>query len=219
MQAFVDACQSGPAHARLERTLHAIVRNPALHARFLNSLSRLEYVGVRKMLKTRRAQDLDLDGLQHMLEEAAHATRLKKFACSVAPAGVSVATFGAEHTLAGDEAERYFQTVDRAGEQTLGAATLDASSPEAAYALTSAAIEIRARTFYPAYQQVLQATAQRVSVASILSDEEAHLREMQARLQTDLPDWQDRLQQVMQIEERAFASLLDALDAAVERAA
>jgi len=214
MQAFVDACQSGPAHARLERTLHEIVQSPALHARFLNSLSRLEYVGVRKMLKTRRAQDLDLDGLQHMLEEAAHATRLKKFACAVAPAGVSVATFGAEHTLAGDEAERYFQTVDRAGEQTLGD-----NRPEAAYALTSAAIEIRARTFYPAYQQVLQSTGQRVSVASILSDEEAHLQEMQARLQADLPDWQSLLQHVMQVEERAFATLLDALDAAVAQAA
>jgi hypothetical protein len=214
MQAFVDACQSGPAHARLERTLHAIVRSPALHARFLNSLSRLEYVGVRKMLKTRRAQDLDLDGLQHMLEEAAHATRLKKLACAVAPSGVSVDTFGAEHTLAGDEAERYFQAVDRAGEQTF-----DAANPEATYALTSAAIEVRARTFYPAYQQVLQATGQRISVASILSDEEAHLREMQARLQTDLPDWQDRLQRVMHVEERAFAALLDALDAAIEHAA
>ena len=205
MQAFVDACQSGAAHARLERTLHAIVESPALHARFLNSLSRLEYVGVRKMLKTRRSQDLDLDGLQHMLEEAAHATRLKKFS--------------AQHTLAGDEAEHYFQTVDRAGEQTLGAATAEAGNAEASYALTSAAIEIRARTFYPAYQQVLQATAQRVSVASILSDEEAHLREMQTRLQTDLPDWQNRLQAVMQIEERAFATLLDALDAAVQRGA
>jgi hypothetical protein len=210
MQAFVDACQSGPAHARLERTLHAIVQNPALHARFLNSLSRLEYVGVRKMLKARRAQDLDLDGLQHMLEEAAHATRLKKFACAVAPEGVSVATFGAEHTLAGDEAERYFQTVDHAGESTL--------EPEASYALTSAAIEIRARTFYPAYQQILQATGQRVSVASILTDEEAHLREMQTRLQTDLPDWQERLRHIMQVEEDAFATLLDALDAAIARA-
>jgi hypothetical protein len=213
MQAFVDACQSGAAHARLERTLHAIVQNPALHARFLNSLSRLEYVGVRKMLKARRSQDLDLEGLQHILEEAAHATRLKKFACALAPAGVSVTTFSAEHTLAGDEAERYFQAVDRAGEHALGA-----GSPEASYALTSAAIEIRARTFYPAYQQVLQSSAQRVSVASILSDEEAHLREMQERLQADLPDWQERLQRVLQVEERAFATLLDALDEAIARA-
>jgi hypothetical protein len=210
MQAFLDACHGGRAQARLGRTLAAIVGSPALHARFLNSLSRLEYIGVRKMLKARQSQDLDARGLQHILEEAVHATRLKKFACAIAPAGVSVDTFAAEHTLSGDEAEVYFQAVDRAGEEVLG--TPDS---EASYALTSAAIEIRARAFYPAYQEVLQASGSRVSVASILTDEEAHLREMQERLESDLPDWRSRLERVMSVEERAFETLLDALDAAV----
>jgi len=212
MQAFIDACQSSRSHARLGRTLAAIVSSPALHARFLNSLSRLEYIGVRKMLKARRAQDLDARGLQHVLEETVHATRLKKFAITAAPAGVCVDTFAAEHTLAGDEAEGYFQTVDRAGEEALGRA-----DSEASYALTSAAIEIRARTFYPAYQEVLQAAGSRISVASILTDEEAHLQEMQQRLASDLPDWQSRLERVMRVEERAFEALLDALDAVVAR--
>jgi hypothetical protein len=213
MQAFIDACQSGPLRARLERTLRAIVSSPALHARFLNSLSRLEYVGVRKMLKARRAQDLDVNGLQHILEETVHATRLKKFARSVAPPGVCVDTFRAEHTLSGDEAENYFQVVDRAGEEALGQA-----DSEASYALTSAAIEIRARAFYPAYQEVLQAAGSRISVSSILSDEEAHLSEMQDRLRADLPDWQQQLERVMQVEARAFEALLDSFDTAVARA-
>jgi hypothetical protein len=213
MQAFLDACHSGRSHARLGPTLAAIVSRPALHARFLNSLSRLEYIGVRKMLKARRSQDLDTQGLQHILEEAVHATRLKKLACALAPAGVSVDTFAAEHTLSGDEAEAYFQAVDRAGAQALGMA-----DSEASYTLTSAAIEIRARAFYPAYQEVLQAAGSRASVASILTDEEAHLREMQARLEGDLPDWRSRLAQVMRVEERAFEALLDALDTAVASA-
>jgi hypothetical protein len=127
MQAFIEACQSGPAHARLQRTLTAIVSRPAVHARFLNSLSRLEYVGVRKMLKARRSEDLDIGGLQHILEEAVHATRLKKFARTVAPPGVCVDTFRAEHTLSGDEAESYFQSVDRAGEEALGEADSEAT--------------------------------------------------------------------------------------------
>jgi len=213
MQAFIEACQSGPAQARLQSTLTAIVSNPALHARFLNSLARLEYVGVRKMLKARRSEELDLEGLQHILEESVHATRLKKFARTVAPPGVCVDTFRAEHTLAGDEAESYFQTVDGAGEEALGQA-----DSEASYALTSAAIEIRARAFYPAYQAVLQAAGSRVSVASILTDEEAHLSQMRDRLQADLPDWQQQLERVMQVEARAFAALLDSFDAAVARA-
>jgi len=38
-----------------------------------NTLARLEYVGVRKMLKSRRAERLNLDGLQHVLDETVHA--------------------------------------------------------------------------------------------------------------------------------------------------
>jgi hypothetical protein len=210
MLAFVQACQDSPLQARLCRLLQLIVQDAALHARFLNSLSRLEYVGVRKMLKARRSQELDLDGLQHLLEEAVHATRLKKFARSVAPEGVSVETFRAEHTLSGDEAEEYFQAVDHAGAAALGRADAEAS-----YLLTSAAIEIRARAFYPAYQEVLEAAGSRVSVQSILNDEVEHLSEMQKRLQAAGPEWRTQLERVMLVEQRAFAELLDAFDAAV----
>jgi hypothetical protein len=210
MLAFVQACQESPLQPRLRSVLQRIVHSPAQHARFLNSLARLEYVGVRKMLKARRSQDLDLDGLQHLLEEAVHATRLKKFARSVAPEGVCVDTFRAEHTLAGDEAEGYFQAVDRASASALGR-----DDGEASYALTSAAIEIRARAFYPAYQQVLEDAGSRVSVTSILNDEEAHLDEMQQRLQAGHPGWQAELEQVMAVEQRAFAELLDAFERAL----
>jgi hypothetical protein len=124
-----------------------------------------------------------------------------------------VDTFASEHTLAGDEAESYFQAVDRAGEEALGKV-----DSEASYALTSAAIEIRARAFYPAYQEILEATGSRISVSSILADEAAHLSEMRDRLQADLPDWQQRLERVLQVEARAFEALLDSFESAVARA-
>lgn len=211
MLAFVQACQESPLQARLRRLLQLIVMDAALHARFLNSLARLEYVGVRKMLKARRSQDLDLDGLQHLLEEAVHATRLKKFARSVAPEGVCVDTFRAEHTLSGDEAEEYFQAVDHAGAAALGRA-----DGEASYVLTSAAIEVRARAFYPEYQEVLEAAGSRVSVSSILNDEVEHLNEMQQRLQAAEPEWRAQLERVMLVEQQAFAGLLGAFEAAVQ---
>jgi hypothetical protein len=64
----------------------------------------------------------------------------------------------------------------------------------------------------------LQAAGSRVSVASILTDEEAHLSEMQERLRAGLPDWQQQLERVMQVEALAFAALLDSFEAAVARA-
>lgn len=207
MQDFVDACRAAPASLRLERLLATIVEDGALHARFLNTLSRLEYVGVRKMLKARRADQLDLDGLQHILEEAVHATRLKKLARSVAPAGVCVETFGAEHTLCGDAAEAYFQAVDAAVLEIVGG-----KHPEACYALTSTAIEVRARCLYPAYQAALEEGGSRVSVASILTDEEQHLQQMAATLPRHLPEWRAQLGDVLRVEAVAFDALLSTLE-------
>jgi hypothetical protein len=210
MQAFVDSCRQQASFERQGCLVSAIVKSPDTHARFLNTLARLEYVGVRKMLKARHSQDLDLEGLQHVLEEVVHSIRLKKFAHAVAPVGVCVASFSREHTLAGDAAEAYFQRVDRAS-----AETLVHPNAESNYLLTSAAIEVRARVFYPAYQAALQAADLQVSVASIMNDEEQHLAQMQTGLQAAVPNWQNLLERVMRVEEQAFLALLDAFASAL----
>src|SRR5688500_20070913 len=113
MQRYVEACRDQQSGLGLEPLLDRIVRQPALHARFVNTLARLEYVGVRKMLKSRRSDHLDLDGLEHVLDEAAHALRLKKAAVALA-GGRGVDTFADGDTLAGSDGEAYFQAVDRA---------------------------------------------------------------------------------------------------------
>src|SRR5437016_685772 len=112
MHRYIEVCASHDNSRRTRALLERVIPDVALHARFVNTLARLEYVGVRKMLKSRRAERLDLDGLQHVLDEAVHALRLKKAAIALgaaAGAGVDVATFAGAHTLAGDAAEDYFQ--------------------------------------------------------------------------------------------------------------
>ena len=102
MQRYIEACTRAVDAARTEEVLDRIIATPALHARFVNTLARMEYVGVRKLLKSRRAERLDLDGLQHMLDENVHALRLKKAATTLAaPLGVNVTTFSDDDTLAG----------------------------------------------------------------------------------------------------------------------
>ncbi len=92
-----------------------------LHARFVNTLARLEYVGVRKILKSRRAERLDLDGLQHILDEAVHALRLKKAAAALGRRAASTSgTFADGATLAGDAGETYLQALDHRAEEALG---------------------------------------------------------------------------------------------------
>lgn len=217
IQAFVQGCLAQPSFARQRALLARIVRVPRAHARWLNTLARLEYVGVRKMLKTRRSETLDLDGLRHILEEAAHATRLKKAALAVAADPSWVDTFSDEHTLCGDDAERYFQHLDREALRVLEGEGGSAARDEACYLLTSAAIELRARSFYPTYQSVLQEVNSPISVASIIGDEEAHLDQMAAALPLRISNWQSVLRQVMLLEEAAFQRYLDAVEVVLDR--
>lgn len=197
--------------------LDRILPEDALHARFVNSLSRMEYVGARKMLKSRRAEKLDGEGIRHAIEELGHALRLKRAAAQLAPEAGAVATYSDAHTLAGEEAEAYIQAVDHAAEEALADLPEDLRA-EANYLLSSAAIEVRAEAFYPVYEERLRAHAAPFSVAAIQKDEERHLAEMGAALARQLPDWEARLERVLAAEPAALDAWLKALESAVDRA-
>jgi len=219
MRRYVEASAAHQNAARTERLLARIVPDPKLHARFVNTLARLEYVGVRKILKSRRAERLDLDGIQHILDEAVHTLRLKKAAAALGQAsGVDVATFAAGATLAGDAAENYLQALDHRAEEALGDLP-SAERAEANYLLTSAAVEVRAQVFYPVYDRMLKAHDAGFSVAAISKDEDRHLDEMAAGLGANLSDWQRRLEPLLAAEEALFARFLGALEDAVAHAA
>jgi hypothetical protein len=200
--------------ARTRQLLPRIVGDREMHARFVNTLARLEYVGVRKILKSRRSERIGLDGLQHILDEAVHALRLKKAAVALAGSGDGVLTFADGATLAGNAGESYLQALDRRAEEMLADLPLDRRS-EANYHLTSAAIEVRAQVFYPMYEECLRANDVGFSVAAISKDEDRHLDEMAAGLDRALPDWRLRLEAVLAAEEALYARFLLAIDAAL----
>jgi hypothetical protein len=215
MHAYVTACASHDNAARTRRVLDRIVVDAPLHARFVNTLSRLEYVGVRKILKSRRSERIGLDGLQHILDEAVHALRLKKAAVALAGGGADgVVTFADDATLAGDAGEGYLQALDRRAEEAL--LDLDpAERAEANYHLTSAAIEVRAQVFYPLYDQCLKDNRVGFSVAAISKDEDRHLDEMAVGLERSLPEWRRRLEAVLAAEEALYARFLAAVEDAL----
>jgi hypothetical protein len=215
---YVDARVRHTDARRLESLLDRIIPRDDLHARFVNTLARLEYVGVRKMLKSRRAERLDLDGLQHLLDEAVHALRLKKAATALGAASrTPVTTFANADTLAGDAGEDYFQALDRRAEATL--ADLDGGErAETNYLITSAAIEVRAQAFYPIYEQRLRAHGAPFSVSAITKDEDRHLEEMSARLQTVLGADRRGLEAVLAEEEVLYGRFLSAAETAIAAA-
>jgi hypothetical protein len=216
MQQYVETCAAGAAARRLSPLLDRLVARPPLHARFVNTLARLEYVGVRKMLKSRRAERLDLNGLQHVLDEAVHALRLKKAAVALgASCAAEVPTFADADTLAGDAGEAYFQALDRCAEAVVTDEP-EAGRAEANYLVTSAAVEVRAQVFYPLYEARLRAHGAPFSVGAITRDEDRHLAEMTEGLGRLLgADWRRCLGPVLEAEERLFATFLDALETAM----
>jgi hypothetical protein len=216
MRRYVEASVKHENAGRARRLLERVVPDPTLHARFVNMLARLEYIGVRKILKSRHSERLDLDGLQHILDEAVHALRLKKAAAALGGAsGTDVRTFAAGATLAGDAAENYLQALDHRAEQAL-ADLPESERAEANYLLTSAAVEVRAQVFYPMYDQTLRAHGAGFSVAAITKDEDRHLEEMTVGLGAALGDWRPRLEPVLAAEEALFSRFLGALEKATE---
>jgi hypothetical protein len=213
LRQYVEKLESSPGVEQQQALLDRIIADPALHARLVNTFARMEYVGVRKILKSRRSETLDLDGLQHMLDETVHALRLKKGALALARDPRRVATFSSADTLAGDAGESYLQEVDEAAESALQGLPPETRT-ELNYVLTSAAIEIRAQAFYPMYEARLRAAGASLSVAAIVRDEDRHLAEMADRLEAALPDWRARLAPVLDREAAAFARFFQEVGAA-----
>jgi len=215
MHRYVEACAAHPSTRLLDSFLAGVIAAPPVHARFVNTLSRLEYVGVRKMLKSRRSERMDLEGLQHVLDEGVHALRLKKAATALAAAaGVDVTTFAEAHTLAGSAGEAYFQALDHRAED-LVADLPEAVRAEANYLLTSAAIEVRAQVFYPLYDSCLTEGRAGFSVAAITKDEDRHLSEMKDGLARVMTNWRARLEAVLSAEQTLFGGFLDAVEMAL----
>ena len=87
--------------------------------------------------------------------------------------------------------------------------------------MTTAAIEVRAQVFYPAYDRRLTAHRAGFSVAVITKDEDRHLADVGESLARELDDWQPRFDRLMDAEGMLFRAFLDRVEAtaALARAA
>jgi hypothetical protein len=200
-----------PAVEALTGLLVRLAADPARHARFLNTLSLLEYIGVRKILKSQAAESLTPGLLEHVLEEARHAFVLKTLALRVGP----VPTYAPPHLLAGAEARAYIQALDRGAEADLRARPpRDASSAWVNYLYTTLLIEERADGVYRRYEPILAAVGLGGVLGGIVREEEGHLRTVLGHVRRRDPDHAGRLERLRGLERRAFAAWVTALERA-----
>lgn len=168
-----------PAQDRLEAIVATIIATPALHARWLNTFSFLEYVGFRKIVKSQRAETLSGAVLNHAVEEGRHALGLRKLAVKLG--GPCFDSYAPETLLCGDEAESYFQDLDAACDAAF-AQHPEAERTRLAYATVTALVERRALDVYDAYKRALAGSEIARKLEGLLAEEVKHLGEVESWL-------------------------------------
>ncbi len=134
----------------------------------MNMLSMLEHMGSRKIMVSQMDKTLTEDVLKHLAEEARHAYFFKRQAERIA--GGPLDGYTEDNTMERVPALMYFGRLD-AG---ISAQVTD----EEAYPWVSLIIELRACWLYEIYNDVLSKSGLKLSLRSLLAEEDMHLAEM-----------------------------------------
>lgn len=191
--------------------LEKIVDDHYLHSKWLNTLSFMENAGARKISAAEHKEDVTLLILKHAAEEHRHAFYLKKQLAKLDEN--SCKTYTNAELITPQSTRFYLQTLDvqvcRYLKSHFGLAGSELKF--AAYLFVTYAIEVRADELYPAYQEVLSAKGSRVTVKSIILEEEGHLEEMLNQLKSFSADWEKHAAEIVKIEENLFQEWMNKL--------
>lgn len=154
----------------IEALIARVLADPALHGRWLNTLSYLEHSGACKIAASAAPSTVQEERLKHAAEEFRHAYTLKN---QLQRIGQVCIDYRRSSLLGGWATYHYLQRLDLFASR---------QNRPLAYFLTTYAIELRAAELYPLYQAALQKTGSKVRVQSILLEEEEHLAEMEREL-------------------------------------
>lgn len=184
--------------------LREIVKRPLIHGRFLNTISLMEYIGARKIVKSQFEKNIDQNVLNHMNEEIRHAQVFKKMALKVS--GGELKTYDEPYLIAGNEARAYLQCVDRSVESAL-----NGENSYANYLLSTLLIEERANEIYPFYSELMEPLGFSHFIKNILKEEELHLQDTLSALQENNVLTAAQLSALRMIEGQAFQQLIEAI--------
>lgn len=157
----------------MRNLLARIVASNKIHAKWLNTLSFLENCGARKIAACEHPTLVKEEVLKHAAEEFRHALHFKRQIVKVSP--YPLETYSIDSLLGGITTLHYLNALDLKTSQYLKANHLP---KDTAYLLVTYAIELRAKELYHIYDEELRKVNSKVTVKSILLEEEEHLNEM-----------------------------------------
>lgn len=189
---------------KFEENLSAILKDNTLHAKWLNTLSFMENAGAKKISASEDKEKVSLIILKHAAEEHRHAYYLKK---QIAKIGEGLCENYEDQYLIAPKASKYYLNnldvkVCKYLKKSLHLKGNDLKF--AAYLLVTYAIELRADELYPVYQDALSAMDSKVTVKSIILEEEGHLEEMIHQLKAFSPDWEKHANIAVDLEKNLY---------------
>lgn len=197
---------------QLASILENIVNDNKLHSKWLNTLSYMENAGAKKISASENKEEVTLLILKHAAEEHRHAYYLKKQLAKLDEAFCK--TYTNAELLAPKHTKYYLNTLDikvcRYLKDHFNLLGYDLKF--AAYLFVTYAIEVRADELYPIYQDVLTAKQSKVTVKSIILEEEGHLEEMLNQLKEFSADWQLHAEKIIEIEAEMFKNWMVGLE-------
>ncbi len=158
----------------LKKLQECIVSDKKSHCLWLNTLSFLEYVGCRKIVKSQRAENIRLETLLHIQEESRHALFFKKLIPKIDP-DIDL-SFGLNDFLGGSTGERYLQDIDQFVYTKFF--NSDPNSSFLVYNWVTWFIEYRACILYKSLEEATESLPLKpYSLKSLLNEEEHHMAE------------------------------------------
>lgn len=196
----------------MQNLLHAIVSDAFLHAKWLNTLSFMENAGARKISASEHTIKVNLIQLKHAAEEHRHAYYLKKQIRKLVEN--KCLTYKNNELLAAIATKQFLNALDiKTCKYLKSEFNLEGEELKyVAYLFVTYAIEVRADSLYPQYQEILTKTNRKVMVKSIILEEEGHLEEMISQLQDFSPKWEKHAEHVLSLEKVLFEEWIAQLE-------
>nr|WP_295922961.1 hypothetical protein [uncultured Dyadobacter sp.] len=195
----------------MREILTKIVLDRGLHEKWLNTLSFMENAGARKISACEDPMRVGIVQLKHAAEEHRHAYYLKKQIQKLDGDGQSFELLAPVYT------RHYLHNLDMQCSRYLKKhfGLVGSGLKYASYLFVTYAIEVRADALYPAYQDVLTAQRSKISVKSIIAEEEGHLEEMLTMLALFDPRWEEHAAHLLTIEAGLFEGWFNAISTEV----
>lgn len=167
--------------SRTKETLKQIAADPQVEARWLNTISLLEFIGSRKIAKTvASGKHPPLFILEHHADETRHAYIFKKLA-------QETKLISDHDYLAPQESIKYFESLDHGVEAWLQK-KLNRKKKDTFlnYLLTTTLIERRAMQLYPLYRSITKNKKIRAELTQIIIEESNHKKPIEEKLSHEL---------------------------------